>query len=377
MSVAATRLSEAEAQDVRTRQALAQLKSGDPGGALETLAQAAPSTTAALISRALTLSGAAAVGYCDPTEAHDAASEARRLALETGDSGAILEASWAQSLAAHARGDLPAQLRAELAATRELPDLATRVFDAHLCATERMLYGARPYDEVIAFATSLAEEAERIGAARGLAFAVTLRGEAELLAGSLDEAQRSLDEGARLHGRLGATAGQALSLQRRAEVALHRGHREEAAALLDHALTVARDSYLCHHLLDRIYGCRIAVADDPADSLARVEEAEHAVRGPLESCPACRITLVVPAAIGAARAGDLERATRHAATAEQLAEVIVPLPAWRAAVEEVRGHLALAGADPPTAAERFGAAAEAYRLAGQPLDEARCRALRG
>ena len=63
------------------------------------------------------------------------------------------------------------------------------------------------------------------------------------------------------------------------------------------------------HLFDRIYGARIAAAGDPAVALARVEEAERAVRGPLETCPGCRITLAVPAAIASARAGDRRRAS--------------------------------------------------------------------
>ena len=83
-----------------------------------------------------------------------------------------------------------------------------------------------------------------------------------------------------------------------------------ARALLDEALAVARESDVGFHLLDRIYGARITAAADPAAALARLDEAELAVRGPLETCPGCRITLAVPAAIAAARAGDLDRADR-------------------------------------------------------------------
>ena len=41
---------------------------------------------------------------------------------------------------------------ADLQETRHVPHLALRVFDGHLCITQRFLYGARPYAEVIAFA---------------------------------------------------------------------------------------------------------------------------------------------------------------------------------------------------------------------------------
>jgi hypothetical protein len=52
------------------------------------------------------------------------------------------------------------------------------------------------------------------------------------------------------------------------------------------------------------------------------------------------------------------------------------LPAWHAAHDEVRGHLAQARrAAPAAAASRFAAAAEGFRDAGQPLDAARCELL--
>ena len=161
------------------RQALAQLKASDPDGALRTLEGITPRTTVGRLAEALTLSAAAAIGrYADADTAEAKAQEAHKLAVELGDPGAILDATWAHALAAHAKGELPARLREYLHATHDLPELATRVFDGQLCVTERMLYGGLPNDEIIAFADSLATEAQRIGAARGHAFALTLRGEA-------------------------------------------------------------------------------------------------------------------------------------------------------------------------------------------------------
>jgi len=90
------------------------------------------------------------------------------------------------------------------------------VFDGHLCATDRLLYGAMPYPELIAFADSLASEAERLGARRGHAFAVTLRGQARLLSGQLDQADDDLAAGVREHQLIAAPAGEAIALQRRA-----------------------------------------------------------------------------------------------------------------------------------------------------------------
>ena len=165
----------------------------------------------------MTLSAAAAIGvFADADTAVAKAEEARELALELGEPGAILDATWAHALAAHAKGELPARLRDYLRTTSSLPELATRVFDGQLCVTERMLYGGLPNDEIIAFADGLAAEAERLGAARGHAFALTLRGEAESLAGHLEQADADFAAGARMHARIGAVAGEALSLLGRA-----------------------------------------------------------------------------------------------------------------------------------------------------------------
>jgi DNA-binding SARP family transcriptional activator/tetratricopeptide (TPR) repeat protein len=370
-AAAAEAIGEPESHDLRARMALAQLKLGDPPGALHTLDGLAPTTDRGRLAQALTLSGLAAIGASDAALAAPMAAESRRMALRLRDTGALVEASWAQALAAHARGELPGSLRADLQDTRALPELAIRIFDGQLCVTQRLLYGAMPYPEVIAIADGLAREAERIGAARGHAFAVTLRGEARLLSGQLDEAEADLTAAARLNRAIGAATGEALALQRSAEVQLHRGRPIEARVLLNDALSVARESDVGVHVLDRIYGARIAATD----SLAAVEEAEAAVRGPVETCPTCRITLVVPAAIAAARAGDIDRAAGHARVAEMLATVIMRLPGWDAAVEEVKGHLAAAMGDVSAAISHFRAAADGYRGCGQPLDEARCRAL--
>lgn len=132
------------------------------------------------------------LGAADPAMGTLKAAEARRLALQAGDVSALVTASWAQAAAAHARGELHQSVWADLRDTSQLPHLAVRVFDGQLCILQRFLYGARPYTEVIAFAAGLAAEALRIGAARGHAFGITLRGEAELLAGDLSAAEDHL-----------------------------------------------------------------------------------------------------------------------------------------------------------------------------------------
>jgi DNA-binding SARP family transcriptional activator/tetratricopeptide (TPR) repeat protein len=374
-AAAADVVGDPDAHELKAKRALAQVKLGDPAGGLRMLEGVEPQTVDGRLAQALALCGAAALGFGDPAIGTAKAAEARRLAMESDDPSALIVASWAHAAAAHARGELRSSMEADLHDTHSLPRLAVSVFDGQLCMTQRLLYGARPYSDVIAFADSLEAEAERLGAARGRAFAVTIRGEAKLLAGQLDEAEDDLLAGAELHREMAASTGEAFALQRRADVAIYRGDLREASALLDEALAVARESDVGFHLLDRIYGAKIAAAPDPESALAAVEEAEAAVRGPAETCPGCRITLAVPAAIGAARGGDLERADEWVHASEHLANVVMRLPAWDAALEEVRGHRAHAGGDSAVAINYFQAAAAGFAAAGQPLDEARCTEL--
>lgn len=377
--LAAQAAGEPDSHNLLAKAALAQVKQGDPKGALIALQGVLPTSVDGRLSEALAYAGAAALGATDPAMGTAKAAVARRLALASGDTASLVIASWAQAAAAHARGELHRSVWADLQETSHVPHLALRVFDGHLCITQRFLYGARPYAEVIKFADALAVEAQRLGAARGHAFGVTLRGEAEWLAGDLVAAREHLREGARLHRAIGGPVGEALSLQRLAEVSLHEGRREEARALIDEALDVARSTDIGFHLLDRIYGTRINLhQDDPAAALHVMEDASESVRGPLETCPGCRITFAVPAAIAAARAGELALADQHETQCAYLANVVMRLPAWYAAHEEVRGHIA-AAREPRSdeSVKRFLAAAERFRQAGQPLDAQRCEKLAG
>jgi len=358
--------------ELRARQALASIRAGDPAGALTALDGVEARTLEGRLAQSLALAGAAAMGHGDPTAGVARAAETRRLAIESGNPSAVVIASWAEAAAAHAKGELPGVLRAGLRETWALPEVAITTFDGHLCVAERLLYGGQPYHDVIAFADALEAEAERLGAARGRAFAITFRGEARLLTGDLAGASADLDRGVALHRAIGASGGASLALERLAQIAVHRGDRPGAVALLDDALVAARDSGLGFHLFDRIYGARITVAADPAAALAAVEEAEASVQGALETCPGCRITLAVPAALAAADAGDLERALRYEAVAEGLTTLLMRLPGWYAALDEVRGHRALAEGDVQSARRHLHAAAERFSAVGQPLDSDRC-----
>jgi tetratricopeptide (TPR) repeat protein len=374
--LAAAAADEPTSHDLRAQGALAQIKQGDPKGALQALVGVRPRSVQGRLCEALTYSGAAALGAADPVMGTKMAAQARRIALQSGDTLALVTASWAQAAAAHARGELQQSIWADLQDTSQLPHLAVRVFDGQLCILQRFLYGARPYPEVIAFAEGLAAEAHRLGAARGHAFGITIRGEAELLSGNLAAAEEHLTQGAHLHRAFGGAAGEAFATQRLAELAMHRGRYDDAQILIGQALDLARQTDIGFHLLDRIYGTRILLAHSPAAALHALEDAREAVRGPLETCPGCRITFAVPAAIAAARAGRLDLAEEYAGQSAYLANVVMRLPAWHAAHDEVLGHMALArceGTDVATV--RFAQAAERFRHAGHPIDALRCEQL--
>ena len=171
-------------------QALAEIKQGDPPRALRTLDGLEPASVPGRLAQALALSGAAVMGFADPALGSAKAAECRRLALESGDRTTLVVASWAQAAAAHARDDLRSSIWADLLDTHALRELAISVFDGHLCMTQRLLYGARPYPDVVEFADSFLAEAERLGAARGRAFALTLRGEAQAAVGLAGRGRR-------------------------------------------------------------------------------------------------------------------------------------------------------------------------------------------
>lgn len=140
--------------------------------------------------------------------------------------------------------------------------------------------------------------------------------------------------------------------------------------------TAARHAGPAHH---SIYGTRIWLAlEGDADRAAQVaREACDLVQGPVETCPGCRITLAVPAAIAAARAGDLERLDALMPACEFLATTVMHLPGWYAALDEVRAHGCPARGDRDGAARHFAAAASRFAAAGEPLDAVRCERWRG
>lgn len=105
---------EPESHNLRAKAALAQVKLGDPKGALVVLAGLTPTSVEGKLCEALAYSGAAALGTGDPAVGTAKAAVARKLALQSGDTTSLVIASWAQAAAAHARGELHRSVWADL-----------------------------------------------------------------------------------------------------------------------------------------------------------------------------------------------------------------------------------------------------------------------
>jgi DNA-binding winged helix-turn-helix (wHTH) protein/tetratricopeptide (TPR) repeat protein len=358
-----------QAPGLRTRLARAAVLSGDLASAEEALAGLEPSggpdDGAILLAR-----GMLAYFSGDIDGADAAVEAARAMALAPGAPNRLLDVITLQGMIAHNRGEWFDRLRRELRATTETPEIASAVFDSHLCVAEYLLYGPTPYAEVMALTRQLREQADRTGARRGAAFAVTVAGEAALLAGDLDAARADLTEALALHTEMGADTGAAHTLQRLAEVELAAGDRSAAERLLRRALPLARWSPLARHLLQRIYGTLISAAPDADAALEVVDEAAERLDEPF-ACIFCQVMIAVPASIACTEGGRLDEARSWLVQAERSAATWQGT-AWQGAVAEARAHLVRAEGDDAAGRRLLGEAATMFELAGQPLDAQRC-----
>jgi hypothetical protein len=358
---------------LRARLARAAMLTGDLASAAEALdglePDGGPFDGAILLAR-----GMFAYFGGDLDVAQAAADAARALALAPGAPARLLDVITLQGMIAHNRGEWFDRLRRELRATSESASLATTVFDSHLCVAEYLLYGPVSYDEVRKLAADLRAQAERSGARPAVAFAVTVSGEAALLAGDLDDARRDLEHAVELHRELGADTGLAHAMQRLAEVELHSGDRGAAEHLARRALPLGRWSPLSQHLLPRVYGTLISAAPDAAAAVAVVEEADETLDA--MACMFCQVMIEVPAAIACAEVGRLDDARRHLAAAE-VSAARWQGTSWQGAVTEARAYLARAEGRTDDWDALLDTAASLFAVAGQPVDAERCREAAG
>jgi ATP/maltotriose-dependent transcriptional regulator MalT len=282
----------------------------------------------------------------------------------------LVDLTGLQGLIAHNRGEWFERFRMELRRTQGRRRLVTVLFDAHLCVAEYVLYGNTPYAEVIEQGEDLRRLAAQCGALRGVAFATALIGEAALLMGDLERAERELLDALDLHREVDAPAGEAHALQRLAELRLAQGDRPEAQRLLHRALPLARWSVVASHLLYRVYGTMITAAPDAASARAIVDRAELTL-GETDHCELCPVMLAVPAAMACAEVGDLDDARRHLAVAIATAARWEGT-SWQAAVLEAQAHIARAEGDGAECAALLRRAATLFQAAGHHRDAARC-----
>ena len=357
-------------QGCARRMARAAVLAGDLGSAEEALAglepTGGPDDADILLARGMVLY------HSDDLDAAEAALEAARpMALAPGAPDRLLSVITLQGMIAHNRGQWSDRLRRELRATSENPGLAATVFDSHLCVAEYLLYGPTPYDEVVALADGLREQAERAGARRGR----RLRGrrwpgEAALLAGDLDLARTRLAEAVDLHVALGADTGTAHTLQRLAEVELAAGDRVAAER-------PARPGA----------GPGPLVAALPAPAAAGLRHLDRGGAGP-EGRAGGRgrgggghgRAGVLPLLPGHDRRAG-RRGVHRGRSAGRGARLAGPCravrggwqgTAWQGAVAEARAHLARAEGDQDGGGRLFASAADLFELAGQPIDAQRC-----
>jgi len=306
----------------------------------------------------------------DIAEAERAAEEARAIALDTGLGRELGEAAVILAEVAMAQGRWRERFAEELAESMRMrAKMEPIVYDAHLCFAEYFLYAPEGYDAAAEFARQMMKIAEDAGSATGAALALLMLGEAELLAGHLDEAEGHLKGAAEANDREGCISGAALARQRLAEAAVSRGRRYEANRLLGRARSLALRSDLVTHLMVRVFGTMIQAAADPKKAMAVLRGAEQEL-GQMHACEPCSMGYLTSAAAASARAGELDRARSFIAEAERIAGMWQG-GLWSGAVWEARGVLRQAEGDSEQARAMFREAAQAFARTGNQSDAAR------
>ncbi|UGS35215.1 ATP-binding protein [Capillimicrobium parvum] len=367
-ATAMRRAPEGTAADLRIKQARAAVALGDLETAERALDGLAPGGLAEARAEVVRAMVAWHRGDIDAAERH--VHRAGEFEEAGGDEVEML--TDVRAMVAHASGRFETHIAWELTESWHVPQLAGRVFDAYLCVTEYALQAASPYDQLIAFARDLHAQAERSGARRGQAFSATVLGEALLLTGDVEGAQRSLREAIRISREVSAVGGEALARARLGEALAAAGDPVAAIAQLEEALELSRATPLAVHLLYIVYAALIATHADPAVALATVDVAE-VVLADQQGCRFCPLLFDIAAASACARAGDVRRAAGFVDAAVEASRVWPP-GLWSPAISEARADVALAAADRAQAEVLLRRAVDGYATTGQRLHEARAAA---
>jgi DNA-binding SARP family transcriptional activator len=334
-------------------------------------AEGAPQPSEAERAHALLAWGLVHMNRNNIVEAERAAEEARAIALDAGLGRELGEAAVILAKVAMAQGRWRERFAEELAESMRLrANMEPIVYDAHLCLAEYYLAGPEGYDTAAEFARQMMKIAEEAGSATGIALALLMLGEAELLGGHLPEAEEHLSRAAQANDREGCISGAALARQRLAEAALRRGRNYEANRLLGRARSLALRSDLAAHLIVRVFGTMIQAAVDPKKAMTVVRVAEREL-SQMHSCEPCSMGFLTSAAMASARAGELDRARSFIAEAERIVGMWQG-GLWSGAVWEARGVLRRAEGQEEQARAMFREAAEAFERAGNQSDAARC-----
>jgi tetratricopeptide (TPR) repeat protein len=280
-----------------------------------------------------------------------------------------------EAMSAHAEGRWERAMEARLAEAWHVPRLVGRVVDAYLCVTEYVLHAGDPADVLTRFARELHEQAAAAGAERGRAFAATVLGEAQLLAGEPEAALGHLAEAVRLSRRVGAVGGESLARLRLAEALMALGRPLEGRAQLEEALDLAHASPLADHLLFLVHAPLVRWAASPGEAMAVLDRSE-ALLGAQASCRFCPVEYHVAAAIACARAGETDRGHRFLLRAEDAVALWTGGPRW-ASLAEARGELLRAEEREEEAQIAFLRAVDGYAAAGHRAHEQRVRGLLG
>jgi DNA-binding SARP family transcriptional activator len=325
----------------------------------EALAQTdgAPPTTE---QRASVLLGSALL--CTHRGALDQAERGRQL----GEASALL------GMVAHMRGRWRELFLSEFRDTvQRPPSMASYVFDAHLCLAEVWVYGGGGVADGQAFAADLFAIAEEHDSVHGRALASLVRGEACLLSGELDAANTDLVNAVSLHQAAGAESGYALSTARLAEAALAAGDHRRAEQLATRSLELARTAAIASHLVVRILGIKVDLAQSLREAIHAVHEGEEQLAGH-EACGPCSMPFRVAAAITFARSGDLDAASSYVDAARSIAGMWPGSP-WEASEWEARAAVRLAEGRREQAAALLQEASDVFARSGHSLAVSRCR----